>query len=102
MWSKATSPRPQRAVGGLKAAVAGHATAAAVANRSTILHGLHGGSNNNNNNNNSAEKSKQTMDESVLEGLIDDENTAKMNLPPRYRFRDLILGDFAFNDDGER
>lgn len=25
-----------------------------------------------------------------------------LNLPPRYRFRDLILGDFAFNDDGER
>lgn len=23
-------------------------------------------------------------------------------LPPRYRLRDLILGDFAFNDDGER
>ncbi|CAG9856055.1 unnamed protein product [Phyllotreta striolata] len=23
-------------------------------------------------------------------------------LPPRYRFRDLILGDWAFNDDGER
>jgi hypothetical protein len=23
-------------------------------------------------------------------------------LPPRYRFRDLILGDYAFNDDGER
>lgn len=23
-------------------------------------------------------------------------------LPPRYRFRDLIMGDFAFNDDGER
>lgn len=23
-------------------------------------------------------------------------------LPQRYRFRDLLLGDFAFNDDGER
>ena len=23
-------------------------------------------------------------------------------LPPRYRFRDLIMGDYAFNDDGER
>ncbi|CAK9825279.1 hypothetical protein ANTRET_LOCUS3324 [Anthophora retusa] len=23
-------------------------------------------------------------------------------LPPRYRLRDLILGDYAFNDDGER
>lgn len=25
-----------------------------------------------------------------------------MSLPPRYRFRDLLLGDFAFRDDGER
>jgi hypothetical protein len=24
------------------------------------------------------------------------------SLPPRYRFRDLLLGDFAFRDDGER
>lgn len=23
-------------------------------------------------------------------------------LPPRYRLRDLILGDFAYADDGER
>lgn len=23
-------------------------------------------------------------------------------LPPRYRLRDLIMGDYAFNDDGER
>lgn len=23
-------------------------------------------------------------------------------LTPRYRFRDLLMGDFAFNDDGER
>lgn len=23
-------------------------------------------------------------------------------LPARYRLRDLILGDYAFNDDGER
>lgn len=23
-------------------------------------------------------------------------------LPPRYRLRDLLLGEFAFNDDGER
>uniref|UniRef100_A0A1A9ZGB1 Uncharacterized protein n=1 Tax=Glossina pallidipes TaxID=7398 RepID=A0A1A9ZGB1_GLOPL len=26
---------------------------------------------------------------------------ATMIAPPRYRFRDLILGDFSFNDDGE-
>lgn len=30
------------------------------------------------------------------------ENVQKVILPPRYRFRDLLLGDFAFNDDGER
>ncbi|GFS74803.1 hypothetical protein NPIL_47891, partial [Nephila pilipes] len=23
-------------------------------------------------------------------------------MPPRYRLRDLILGDFAFGDDGQR
>lgn len=35
--------------------------------------------------------------------LIDDnDGVPKMSLPPRYRFRDLLLGDFAFNDDGER
>lgn len=27
---------------------------------------------------------------------------ADFPLPPRYRLRDLLLGDFAFNDDGER
>lgn len=28
------------------------------------------------------------------------QNTSKMTA--RYRFRDLLLGDFSFNDDGER
>lgn len=44
------------------------------------------------------------MDDGVLEELIVDDSSkeSKMNLPPRYRFRDLLLGDFAFNDDGER
>lgn len=45
------------------------------------------------------------MDDSVLEELIVDKdgNSSKMYMPPpRYRFRDLIMGDFAFNDDGER
>lgn len=32
----------------------------------------------------------------------DDSEQNKMSLPPRYRFRDLLLGDFAFNDDGQR
>lgn len=44
-----------------------------------------------------------TMDEiSIIQNDIDRENQQKMFFPPRYRFRDLILGDFAFNDDGER
>jgi len=30
------------------------------------------------------------------------ERESKMALPPRYRFRDLLLGDFAFTDDGQR
>jgi len=32
----------------------------------------------------------------------DDSELQKMSLPPRYRFRDLLLGDFAFTDDGQR
>jgi hypothetical protein len=32
----------------------------------------------------------------------DDSEFNKMSLPPRYRFRDLLLGDFAFTDDGQR
>lgn len=32
----------------------------------------------------------------------DESELHKMSLPPRYRFRDLLLGDFAFTDDGQR
>jgi hypothetical protein len=32
----------------------------------------------------------------------DESECNKMALPPRYRLRDLLLGDYAFNDDGER
>lgn len=28
--------------------------------------------------------------------------TSDFSLPTKYRLRDLLLGDFAFNDDGER
>lgn len=35
--------------------------------------------------------------------LSDDLENNKMSLiGPRYRFRDLLLGDFAFTDDGQR
>lgn len=40
--------------------------------------------------------------EDVGHDLLSDENDIKLSLPPRYRFRDLLLGDFAFNDDGQR
>ncbi|KAH0812833.1 hypothetical protein GEV33_009958 [Tenebrio molitor] len=30
------------------------------------------------------------------------DSVAPLPLPPRYRLRDLIMGDYAFNDDGER
>jgi hypothetical protein len=42
------------------------------------------------------------MDNSAVIEVVDKDSLEKMSLPPRYRFRDLILGDFAFNDDGER
>lgn len=32
----------------------------------------------------------------------DIDTVTPLPLPPRYRLRDLILGDYAFNDDGER
>jgi hypothetical protein len=37
----------------------------------------------------------------VFQAASDDLDN-KMSLPPRYRFRDLLLGDFAFTDDGQR
>lgn len=38
----------------------------------------------------------------VFAASSDDLENSKMSLPPRYRFRDLLLGDFAFTDDGQR
>lgn len=38
----------------------------------------------------------------VFQSASDDLDNGKMSLPPRYRFRDLLLGDFAFTDDGQR
>lgn len=57
----------------------------------------------------SSMKNKATV--KLIHWITVREDTYKMNepdpclpliLPPRYRLRDLILGDYAFNDDGER
>uniref|UniRef100_A0A1Y9H205 RCK N-terminal domain-containing protein n=1 Tax=Anopheles dirus TaxID=7168 RepID=A0A1Y9H205_9DIPT len=43
------------------------------------------------------------MEDTIIEVVDRDSlQQSRMALPPRYRFRDLLLGDFAFNDDGER
>lgn len=46
-----------------------------------------------------------TVSETSDDAMIENGNSKeiqKLVMPPRYRFRDLLLGDFAFNDDGER
>lgn len=43
-----------------------------------------------------------TAVDDVFQQSADDLDNSKMSLPPRYRFRDLLLGDFAFTDDGQR
>lgn len=46
-----------------------------------------------------------TTGELIVEDAVlsaDEADSHKMSLPPRYRFRDLLLGDFAFTDDGQR
>lgn len=39
---------------------------------------------------------------SVVPPLVKKEQLLVTPLPPRYRLRDLILGDYAYADDGER
>lgn len=34
--------------------------------------------------------------------IISPWEATEFSVPPRYRLRDLLLGEFAFNDDGER
>lgn len=47
--------------------------------------------------------STTVMEDTIIEVVDRDSiQQSRMALPPRYRFRDLLLGDFAFNDDGER
>lgn len=38
----------------------------------------------------------------TLESSDRDSFPKLVTFAPRYRFRDLLLGDFSFNDDGER
>ncbi|EDW47255.1 GM20526 [Drosophila sechellia] len=55
-------------------------------NNSTTIHSNSNSSNINSNSNSSN---------------INNSNMSRL-IQPRYRFRDLLLGDFSFNDDGER
>lgn len=43
-------------------------------------------------------------DKEIFEECSDDamDSNVSSKMTARYRFRDLLLGDFAFNDDGER
>lgn len=46
---------------------------------------------------------QETISTTTNEVPTQAEQTRRMNsFGPRYRFRDLFLGDFSFNDDGER
>lgn len=40
--------------------------------------------------------------EDILDDTVEPINPGSVKMTSRYRFRDLLLGDFAFNDDGER
>lgn len=101
MWKRLVSPRPdKRAAGGLlgiqprtKAKIVASSAVAATLKQQPGAPVA------------ATNPSSTVMDDSALEELIVDKdgNTSKMFVPPpRYRFRDLIMGDFAFNDDGER
>jgi hypothetical protein len=40
--------------------------------------------------------------EDVIQHSASELELNNLSLPPRYRFRDLLMGDFAFRDDGQR
>lgn len=40
--------------------------------------------------------------EDILDDTVEPIYPGSVKMTSRYRFRDLLLGDFAFNDDGER
>lgn len=73
MWERFNSPRPQSAAGGFQ-----HVKP-------------------------ECSPTVSTTDEEII--LLNDaleQNMCASRMTSRYRFRDLLLGDFAFNDDGER
>lgn len=108
MWQRIRSPRPRRAAGGLECSeieesIAGATTPSSGSGEEETTAGT------------VVEAEKPVvvaggtgtygtiMEESTIFEVVDrDSLQARMALPPRYRFRDLLLGDFAFNDDGER
>lgn len=131
MWLRIRSPRPSRAAGGLVGeTVIGVTTAPSSSNSSgsgsnscASVRGDSSGSGGSGVDKEEAEEAvadtaqlvecgrgsaattygPTIMEESTIFEVVDrDSLQARMALPPRYRFRDLLLGDFAFNDDGER
>lgn len=72
MWARLKSPRPPRAAGGYLLAKA------------------------------ECNKDQATAEENILLDDVFEQNMFASRMTSRYRFRDLLLGDFAFNDDGER
>ena len=97
MWSRIKSPRPiKRAVGGFGL---GHGSvASSIIDECNVNVGIQS----------TAVTHSDISIASTATGppgsLFDKDGLPKMTTvqPPRYRFRDLLLGDFAFNDDGER
>lgn len=49
-----------------------------------------------------AENPSESEGDMALIAREKDKEVVSPPLPARYRLRDLILGDYAFNDDGER
>lgn len=109
VWSRLRSPRPSRAAGGYRLTQsgpcreraetsAGHGEAAVATLSDDLELQLGAGS---------LTPAATNEEEHLLNG-----STTTMfggagvpaagRIAPRYRFRDLLMGDFAFNDDGER
>jgi hypothetical protein len=92
VWPKRTSPRPKRAAGGYSLAQTsdGRKISEASDVDDVFVDPAH-------------QQQQQELQQQLAEReRMDRDGLPKMALPPRYRFRDLLLGDFAFNDDGER